>query len=318
MLTRDDVIRVAVEKCLQPSGQALAAAVDVSTEIADSGSEAQRGFLLYWGDGGTGLRYARDLDLIPRFARPGGRFLDIGALPLVIMVAMARLGFDVEGVDIEPERFAAAVEHFGLRVAKCDIEREPLPFPDHSFDALNLGCIFEHLRIDLIGTVRELNRVLKPGGILTMSVPTSHGPFDELVRLGEGTIKGPGMYGFWSDLYTQGHAGHVHEYSDSELVAFFHELGFQAELIVRQMDKQVWYLPALDVSMSLVFRKVTDSPPLPVGKTEVAKIRTGWIDLLVVLAIAPVGLMLLPLMRRILRRRVTWWLGRPYVQKIRR
>lgn len=50
--------------------------------------------------------------------------------------------------------------------------REPLPFEDNSCDAALMSHLIEHLTcLDSVKLLREVRRVLKPGGIVMVSVP---------------------------------------------------------------------------------------------------------------------------------------------------
>lgn len=50
-----------------------------------------------------------------------------------------------------------------------DIEKLPLPFPDDHFDEIYAKDIIEH--IDYIPVLKDLHRIMKPGGILTIKSP---------------------------------------------------------------------------------------------------------------------------------------------------
>ncbi|WP_161784346.1 class I SAM-dependent methyltransferase [Aquabacterium sp. NJ1] len=60
----------------------------------------------------------------------------------------------------------------------CDIEREQLPYPDGSVDEIYSSQVFEHLR-DLNAVMEECHRVLRPQGLLHVTVPywSSEGAF---------------------------------------------------------------------------------------------------------------------------------------------
>lgn len=51
-----------------------------------------------------------------------------------------------------------------------------LPFPDNHFDGVILSEILEHVEDDVAG-LREVLRVLKPGGVAAITVPNAHYPF---------------------------------------------------------------------------------------------------------------------------------------------
>lgn len=72
------------------------------------------------------------------------------------------------GVDGSPDAVKAAGE-LGRNVSLLDLAG-PLPFGDNSFDGAILKDILEHVP-DPVMTVRDVYRVLKPGGIVFASSP---------------------------------------------------------------------------------------------------------------------------------------------------
>jgi SAM-dependent methyltransferase len=51
-----------------------------------------------------------------------------------------------------------------------------LPYPDDTFDAVILSEILEHIDDDVAG-LKEIYRVLKPGGVVAITVPNANYPF---------------------------------------------------------------------------------------------------------------------------------------------
>jgi SAM-dependent methyltransferase len=72
------------------------------------------------------------------------------------------------GLDGSPEAVEAARAH-GRAVQLHDVA-EPLPFPDESFDGVILKDLLEHVA-DPVALVREVRRVLRPGGRVFASSP---------------------------------------------------------------------------------------------------------------------------------------------------
>jgi SAM-dependent methyltransferase len=58
-----------------------------------------------------------------------------------------------------------------VKFSTVDLEREKLPFPDDYFDAIMVLHVMEHIE-QLNNICSELRRVLKPGGIIYIEVPS--------------------------------------------------------------------------------------------------------------------------------------------------
>ena len=52
-----------------------------------------------------------------------------------------------------------------------DLDILPWPWPDNSFDTIVACSVLEHLRINLIESVNECWRILRPGGVLHVKLP---------------------------------------------------------------------------------------------------------------------------------------------------
>lgn len=199
-----------------------------------------------WFDGYV-TRHARrigfDYDLICRHVSTDSRILEVGAVPLLLTVPLKESGYSVTGLDIKPDRFASAIQKTGLTVLPCDIETEPIPAEDNTFDAVIFNEIFEHLRINLIFTMRQVLRVLKPGGLMFLSTPnlrSLNGIRNFLIRKQSTSICSD-LYEEYLKLETLGHMGHVREYTDREVNTFLRKVGFVPRKIVyRDIYEEGW------------------------------------------------------------------------------
>ena len=52
-----------------------------------------------------------------------------------------------------------------------NLEKEPAPYPDATFDGVLLMEVLEHFTVDPMYAMSELNRVLEPGGFLFLTTP---------------------------------------------------------------------------------------------------------------------------------------------------
>jgi len=109
-------------------------------------------------------RWQRALRLLPS----GSRVLDVGCAfgygTRLIARAHGVHGVDASSAFIERARRAAPAIPFTLAPA------EALPFPDGSFDAVVLLDVLEHVNREG-PALDEVYRVLRPGGVVVLSVP---------------------------------------------------------------------------------------------------------------------------------------------------
>ena len=83
----------------------------------------------------------------------------------------------VVGIDLSAESVAAARSRYPeLQTHVCDVRE--LPFPDASFDAIVSNSTLDHFASfdDLVAGVRELARVLSPGGQLVITLDNAWNP----------------------------------------------------------------------------------------------------------------------------------------------
>lgn len=128
---------------------------------------------------GTLLSFGQD----PRWRRalveaidphPGQRVLDVATGTGLVAFALARRGgCEVVGLDQSEEMIAGARARLGEepglvgRVEFVQGEAERLPFGDHEFDALTFTYLLRYVD-DRAATMRELARVVRPGGRIGM------------------------------------------------------------------------------------------------------------------------------------------------------
>lgn len=159
--------------------------------------------------------------------RDGERVLDAGCGMGFHLLAMGNLREDLElvGLDSDPGRLRWA-EGVGVpaRLVQGDVEH--LPFDVESFDKVLMSEVLEHLRDDG-QALREAHRVLRPGGVLAVSVPHARYPFwwDPInavwTRLGGGPIRQGPVVGIWTN--------HERLYEPEQLGRLARESGFEVE-----------------------------------------------------------------------------------------
>ncbi|MEH2111754.1 MAG: methyltransferase domain-containing protein [Nostoc sp.] len=110
------------------------------------------------------------------YLSPGMKLLDCGCGPGAIALGLARViaPGTLTGIDREISQIRIAAESaFNQGVSNTNFLEGniyALPFPDNSFDAIFSHALFEHLQ-EPVQALRELWRVLKPGGIVGLRSP---------------------------------------------------------------------------------------------------------------------------------------------------
>ncbi len=134
-------------------------------------------------DAGTVERLARIVERLG--IRPGSVVLDAGTgtgilLPF-LRQAVGKAG-SVVALDFAEEMLSRAMEKYGnenITYVLGDLTRTP--FPDCAFDEIVCNSCFPHLQ-DKAAAAREMMRILKPGGRVTVCHPMSRDAVNALHR----------------------------------------------------------------------------------------------------------------------------------------
>ena len=105
--------------------------------------------------------------LVARLPTDRGHVLDVATGTGLVAEALVARGFGVTGLDQSVEMLALARKRFGDRVQLVEASADALPFSDASFDHLTFTYLLRYVD-DPAGTMRELARVVRPGGTVAM------------------------------------------------------------------------------------------------------------------------------------------------------
>lgn len=129
-------------------------------------------------DTGSPLNLTKRVELIGQWVDlPASRVLDAGCGSGSFVHAMAQSGADAHGIEYVEEKVAEWQARFpgDSRVQRGDLEG--LDHPEHSFDAVLLNEVLEHVPDDA-RALAEVHRVLKPGGTLIIFSPNRFHPIE--------------------------------------------------------------------------------------------------------------------------------------------
>jgi ubiquinone/menaquinone biosynthesis C-methylase UbiE len=100
------------------------------------------------------------------------KILDVGAGHGMLVSLLAELGHECHALDVRDQAsLYPDVYRKGIAFHICNVEVDPIPYPDSTFDAVVCCQVLEHFTHSHLPAVREMRRVLRPGGILEVDVP---------------------------------------------------------------------------------------------------------------------------------------------------
>lgn len=119
------------------------------------------------GDVDTCIAYFLSLGL-----PPGGAVLDIGCRHGSFLRRLQACGFpEPQGLDVDEAALALGRSAYPELAVRLNVyDGRKLPFPDQSFDIVTMFDVIEHIG-PIEDYLREVRRVLKPGGALVFQTP---------------------------------------------------------------------------------------------------------------------------------------------------
>lgn len=102
------------------------------------------------------------------------RILDVGAGHGLLLALLRELGHECHALDVQDQASVHPdIYGKGITFALCNVEVDPIPYPDASFDAVVCCQVLEHFTHSHLPAMKEIYRVLRPGGIVEVDVPNA-------------------------------------------------------------------------------------------------------------------------------------------------
>lgn len=182
-------------------------------------------------------RYGYIRQLLVEDFPPPARLVELGSAPGDQIVQLASLGYEATSVDIgtsaegwgagQEGRMDRMLAGAGVADVKWDLEVAPYPLEDASFDAVVMTEVFEHLREYPITSLREVHRILAPGGRLYFTTPNAAYAMNRLhLMLGRNPAT---PLADWVGGVP--HARHAREYTFAEIRRLLEMVGLEPVLV---------------------------------------------------------------------------------------
>jgi len=115
-------------------------------------------------------------------ATAGDRVLDVGSGTGYFAEQMSTCGAATVCVDIARENLISLRQRLKNKLVLISARAEQLPLSNESFDKIIFSEVLEHIEADS-GVLKELARVLRPDGILVITVPCTEYRFPSVIQL---------------------------------------------------------------------------------------------------------------------------------------
>lgn len=166
--------------------------------------------------------YIRVEELIDEYIKRNSLVLDVGCGTGINTVKLKNKTKNIIGLDVK--NFIKNEHKDSFKFVKGDGKK--IPFKQNYFDFVTCWDVIEHIKEDSL-FLREIFRVLKPGGLLLLSTPNRNRLSNRLIRLFK-KIKYP--YYLGSNPDGVGDIVHIREYTEKELERLIARISFKVEL----------------------------------------------------------------------------------------
>ncbi len=181
----------------------------------------------------TYLRTIHDIDSHLGSLGKEQKILEIGSLFGIVSNSLKRLGFSVYALDIpefvQSPALKALYEKAQIPLVGVNLRNSRLPYESSYFEGVILCEVIEHFNFNPLPTLKEINRVLKPGGLLYIGTPNSASVKNRIDLLRGRSIRNP-IEDYFQQLdnrFNKIVSLHWREYTLSEMIEMVEKMGFR-------------------------------------------------------------------------------------------
>jgi len=163
------------------------------------------------------------------------RILEIGAYLGVVSLTLSRLGFSVTALDLpefmQNERLKERYRREDVATLTANLRDYRIPATAEEFDLVIMCETLEHLNFNPVPVLLEINRVLRKGGVLYLSLPNLASLVNRVKLLLGQSIHNP-ISDFFAQLSDKDNmivGLHWREYTAAEIRELLDKLGFVIE-----------------------------------------------------------------------------------------
>jgi len=187
--------------------------------------------------------------------KKGEKIIDLGCGTGYYLFLLSNLGIklNLTGLDYDERAVKEARENLkqkGVSFMTGDLHK--IPFRDKTFDKAVMSEVLEHVKDDE-KVLKEVRRILKPNGVLVISVPSINYPFlwDPINWILQHFLNIHIKNGFFSGLWS----GHLRLYEKETLRNKFEKAGFKVQICE---ELTYWCLPFNHYIINAVARLLYD------------------------------------------------------------
>ncbi|MCX6704299.1 MAG: class I SAM-dependent methyltransferase [Candidatus Woesebacteria bacterium] len=198
------------------------------------------------------------------------KILEIGCFLGIISVALSRIGFRVTATDIKEyiscRNLQTLFQKNRVDYIESNLRDYQIPFSTEEFDAVIMCEVLEHLNFNPLPVIKEINRIMKTGGLFYVTLPNIARSVNVL-NIG---LYGKAIHDPIKDFFTQLNPKegnkivglHWREYTAEEIKEMLEQMDFKLTCQVYEESGKLDNRTKFKLSVKKIFRNIINIKPL--------------------------------------------------------